>query len=102
MANRWRNCLGALALVTGASAVAVQAGPVAAQLPVGDRLPSIVSQTIAQLTGPLRFARDPQALAGLSNSIVHVDPEGRIELSFHTDRPATSADTGSLAALGAT
>ena len=104
MARRFSKCFGALVLIAGTTlAVHTTAG---AQTPpsgpVGDRLPSIVTQVVAQLTGPQRFARDPQATAALSNPAVHVDPAGRIQLAFHTDHPVTAAEAASLAALGAT
>ncbi len=106
MSNRVLKGLGAAALVSGSSLGVLPAttvsGAQVAPLPVADRLPSIVTQLVGQLTGPARFARDPQATARLSNTIVHVDTAGRIELSFHTNRPATTADAASLAALGAT
>ena len=104
MSKRFRYGIGALALVAGTSIAALPASGATAGsgLPVGSRLPSIVTQVVDQLTSPLRLARTPDATAGLSNPFVHVDGEGRIQLSFSTSARTGAAEEASLAALGAT
>ncbi|MDQ2825465.1 MAG: hypothetical protein M3Y04_00610, partial [Actinomycetota bacterium] len=83
------------------TAVPVAAAAVQAQ-PVPSKLPSIVEQTIARVQSVSRSPGFAQELAPLSNDVVHVDPNGRIELAFHSASPTGAAEEESLARLGAT
>jgi hypothetical protein len=106
MGHRFRYTLGAVALL--AATVSVVATPASGAAATGSVLPSIVEQTIAEIEGSA--AARPQAgvafeapsPARLSNDIVHVDADGRIELAFHATRPTGAAEEASLANLGAT
>ncbi|MGH9280994.1 MAG: hypothetical protein ACRD12_23265, partial [Acidimicrobiales bacterium] len=93
----------AAVILAGSVLVALPAPFAGAQARRPVPLPSIVEQAIARLTAP---APGPGARAAgpdsLSNDIVHVDNEGRIELSFHSAAPTGAAEEATLKALGAT
>lgn len=99
MGRRARFVLGALSLV--AAAVSGVAPEVRAQTaaPAGPRvaLPSIVEQALVRLAQATAQKQPPESL---SNDVVHVDADGRIELAFHSTRPIGGAEEAALRGLG--
>ena len=101
MGRRIRGVLGALALMAGVVSGTVPQADAAQTLPpaAASKVPSVVEQTMARLSQPPGLARvDPSAL---SNDIVHVDRDGRIELALHSARPVGQAEQAALERMGA-
>jgi uncharacterized repeat protein (TIGR01451 family) len=92
--------LGVLALLAAAAPGVASAQ--APELPPQARatLPSIVEQKLGEIAAAAseRRAGRPSAL---SNDVIHVDDEGRVELAFHSERKVGPAEEQSLQRLGA-
>ena len=93
--------VGAFALVGGTSVIGLPATPAhAVAAPEEAQVPSIVQQVVSRLTTP---PPGPPARAQfLSNDFVHVDADGRIELTFSAAHETGKGEEAALAALGAT
>ncbi|MDQ6724663.1 MAG: hypothetical protein M3066_00580 [Actinomycetota bacterium] len=90
-------------LLAGTTLTSVPVAAAAAQAqPAPSKLPSIVEQAVARVQIAQRSAGLAQESATLSNDVVHVDPNGRIELAFHATAPTGAAEEADLARLGAT
>ncbi len=99
--SRRRLALGACVVLAGSLLAGVAPGAsAAAQAKPPVPLPSIVEQVVAAITNATAARR--AAPEALSNPLVRVDPEGRIELSFHSTAPTGPAEEATLQALGAT
>jgi hypothetical protein len=71
------------------------------------KVPSIVEQLVIALDGALEAgARDVSGffndVSGFSNEVLHVSPDGKIELLFHAAGPTGPTEEASLQAVGAT
>ena len=100
MRVRSRALVSGMALVAGIMATVTPGARAAEIVPAKPpQLPSIVEQTLARVSqaAALRQAVDPRSL---SNDVVHVDAEGRIELTFHSTRATGKAEEADLRSLG--
>jgi uncharacterized repeat protein (TIGR01451 family) len=102
MGRRVKFALGALALLAGAvtGVMPQMAGAQVPASPPGKALPSAVQQKLAEVAGAVAAKRVAD-LSTLSNDVVHVDRDGRVELAFHAPRRVGTVEEQSLKSLGA-
>jgi subtilase family protein len=71
-----------------------------AQTQPTSKVPSIVEQLVIALDGALDAGA--RGVSGFSNGVLHVSPDGKIELLFHATGPTGPTEEASLQAVGAT